>query len=93
MVQADRYRRPAPDHHPTVVVKADLAPEQPASVTVVYRPNPSTLAAKESLAKRVTQTLAKIKEQSISFSDIRSAKEGLIKQVFSKKEPAPPPRQ
>ena len=77
VVKADRYRRSeVPNDKP------------PVSITVTYRPNPAALAAKESLGQKVTQALAKIKEQRIGLSGIRSAKNGLIEQVFSKKEPS-----
>ena len=88
--------------NPTLVVdasrykKADSTadeatePVRPAEVTVIYQPNPSTLAKKSSLGQRIDKTLTFIQDHGISFSELRSAKSDFINKVFSNEKPDEP---
>ena len=82
VVDASRYKNPTSDD---TVSRAESLPD-PSSVTVIYQPNQSTLAKKNSLGQRIDKTLTFIEDHGLGFHELRSAKSNLLEKVFSKEK-------
>ena len=84
VVNASRYKKT------DSVTEEQTASADPSEVTVIYQPNPSTLAKKKSIGQQIGKTLTFIQNHGIGFSELRSAKSNLVNRVFSDNEPAEP---
>ena len=80
VVDATRYKRA------DTVSDKETESVRPSEVTVIYQPNPSTLAKRNSLGQRIDKTLTFIQDHGIGFSELRSAKSTLVNKVFSNQE-------
>ena len=85
IVEASRYRKSTPEKD-TLQAEEEVVMRSSA-VTVIYQPNPSTLAEKKSLGQKIDRTLTFLEEHGISYSELRSAKSDLVDKLFSGKEP------
>ena len=84
VVDASRYRKAEQDTSTSVASP---------SVTIVYQPNPATLAQEESLSRKVTDALTQIKASKMSLGELRSAKDDLVDKVlFDRKSDESPPQ-
>ena len=81
VVDASRYKKSA------VNTTSEIRQTAPSKVTVIYQPNPSALAKKNSLGEKIEKTLTFLENHGIGFSELRSAKSNLVDKVFSTKEP------
>ena len=86
IVEASRYRKAAPKTD-TLQAEEEVMTHGSAAVTVIYQPNPATLAEKKSLGQKIDRTLTFLEEHGIGYSELRSAKSDLVDKLFSGKEP------
>ena len=85
IVEASRYRKSAPKTD-TLQAEEEVMTHGSA-VTIIYQPNPATLAEKKSLGEKIDRTLTFLEEHGIGYSELRSAKSDLVDKLFSGKEP------
>ena len=84
IVEASRYRKSTPGAD---TLQAEEEIVSGSAVTVIYQPNPATLAEKKSLGEKIDRTLTFLEEHGIGYSELRSAKSDLVDKLFSGKEP------
>ena len=85
IVEASRYRKAALGAD-TLQAEEEVT-NRKSAVTVIYQPNPATLAEKKSLGEKIDRTLTFLEEHGIGYSELRSAKSDLVDKLFSGKEP------
>lgn len=84
IVEASRYRKLTPKID--TLQAGEEVMTRGSAVTVIYQPNPATLAEKKSLGQKIDRTLTFLEEHGIGYSELRLAKSDLVDKLFSGKE-------